>query len=233
MLWYKGWLETRLRLLFGLAFMCAFMIFFYSIGTKAPPPGAKPVVGVALFAMGFAATVSGGLSGAGINTQSSFQATKGLHGSMLFTLSLPVSRCRLLAVRAGLGWLEMTGVIGTLCCGLWLVFPALRGAVTAVEMFEYAGTLIACASACYSISVVLATFLDDLWRMFGSMIAFWALWGLSNYAPLPVSVNIVRAMGEGSPLLTHTMPWTAMGVSLALAAILFFAALKIVQVREY
>jgi hypothetical protein len=109
----------------------------------------------------------------------------------------------------------------------------LRGAVTAIEMFEYAGTLIVCASALYSISVLLATFLDDLWRMFGSMIAFWALWALSNYAPFPASANIFRAMGEGSPLLAHTMPWTAMAFSLELAAILFFAALKIVQTREY
>jgi hypothetical protein len=233
MLWYKGWLETRFRLLFALGFMCVFVVLLHSAGAKAPPPGAKPVVGVALLAMVFAATASGMLSGAGINTQPSFQATKGIHGSMFFTLSLPVSRFRLLAIRAGLGWLETAGVIGALCCALWLALPVLRGAVTSIEMFEYAGTLMACASALYFISVVLATFLDDLWRMFGSMIAFWGLWALSSYARLPVSVNIFRAMGEGSPLIAHTMPWTAMAFSLGIAAILFFAAIRIVQIREY
>jgi hypothetical protein len=40
-------------------------------------------------------------------------------------------------------------------------------------------------------------------------------------------------MGDGSPLLAHTMPWPAMGVSLAVAGVLFVAALKIVQAREY
>jgi hypothetical protein len=40
-------------------------------------------------------------------------------------------------------------------------------------------------------------------------------------------------MREGSPVLAHTMPWTAMVFSLGLAAILFFAALKVAQTREY
>jgi hypothetical protein len=173
------------------------------------------------------------LGGAGIVTQPSLQATKGLHGSTLFTLSLPASRLRLLAVRASIGWFEAAGVIGALCCGMWLVSPALRAMATPVEMLQYAGTLIACASALYYFSVLLATFLDDQWRAWGSMIASAALWWLSTHTPLPAYANIFRAMREGSPPLAHTMPWTAMAFSLGLAAILFFAALKVVQTREY
>jgi hypothetical protein len=37
-----------------------------------------------------------------------------LHGSTLFTLSLPASRLRLMSVRAAIGWLEGAGVIGVL-----------------------------------------------------------------------------------------------------------------------
>jgi hypothetical protein len=40
-------------------------------------------------------------------------------------------------------------------------------------------------------------------------------------------------MGEGSPLVAHTMPWATMAFSLGLAAILFIGALKIVQRLEY
>jgi len=80
---------------------------------------------------------------------------------------------------------------------------------------------------------MLATFLDDLWRMKGGMIAFGALWALSSLTPLPASVDIIRAMGDGSPIVAHTVPWTTMAFSLALAAILFFAALKVAQTREY
>ncbi|MGC2401345.1 MAG: hypothetical protein WA510_16235 [Acidobacteriaceae bacterium] len=45
--------------------------------------------------------------------------------------------------------------------------------------------------------------------------------------------NIVHGIGERSPIFAHTIPWNAMAFSLGLSAILFFAALKIAQRREY
>lgn len=233
MLWYKGWRETQVKLLLSLGFTACFLAFFYSTRNAVPPSGAKPITGFALAAASFVVVVYTWLAGAGIATQASFQATKGLHGSTLFTLSLPVSRFRLLAVRSSLGWLEMAGVIGTYCAGMWIAVPVLRGSVTAAEMFQHVIALVACASSLYFLSVLLATFLDDVTRMWVGMIVFGALWGLSNLTPLPASVDLIRAMTGGSPLVTHAMPWAAMAFSLGLAAILFFAALKIVQAREY
>jgi len=236
MLWFKAWLETRLRLFLALAMMSGFMILFHSMGAKAvPPPGRKSAAfGYLVFNVPcFVIFTCMFLAGAGIATQPSFQATKGLHGSTLFTLSLPVSRFRLLAVRAGFGWLEMIGMIGAQCCGMWFVLPFLRGTQTPSEMFEFAGTLTACASAVYFLSVLLAVSLDDQWRMWGTIIGSGVLWWLPSHTPLPASADIFRGMGEASPLLAHTIPWTAMVVSLGLAAILFFAALKIAQTREY
>jgi hypothetical protein len=46
-------------------------------------------------------------------------------------------------------------------------------------------------------------------------------------------VDIVRAMLTAPPLIAHTMPWTTIAFSVGLAAILFCAALKIAQTREY
>jgi hypothetical protein len=235
MLWHKAWLETRFRLLFTLGFMVLLLVFTYSSRTAAPAAGARsPIVGIVLFSNPtFVVMACAMLAGAGIATQPSLQATKGLHGSTLFTLSLPVSRLRLLAVRAGFGWLEMAGAIGALCCGMWFASSQLRGTATALDMFDYGGTLIACASGLYTLSVLLATFLDDQWRVWGTMIGSAALWWLSTHTPLPASMNIFRAMGEGSPLVAHTMPWLAMTFSLGLAAILLFAAFRVVQHREY
>ena len=105
--------------------------------------------------------------------------------------------------------------------------------VTPAEMFKYAATLVACASAIYFLSVLLATFLDDQWRVWGTMIASAALWWLSAHIPLPAFADIFRGMGKGSPLIAHTVPWNAIGFSVGLAAILFLAALKIVRARQY
>jgi hypothetical protein len=229
MLWYKGWLETRIKLLMALVWVAWFLGAEYSRGLIAP----AGLTGLAVAATFIVAVIPVLFAGAGIATQPAFQATKGLHGSTQFTVSLPVSRLRLLATRAGLGWLVLLGVIGTMCCGMWILFPVLRAATTMTEMLEYAGSLVACASGFYSIGVFLATFLDDIWRLYGSAIVIPALWLLFNKTPLPASFNIFRAMSEGSPLIAHAMPWTAMGVSLCLAAILLSAALKVVRLREY
>jgi hypothetical protein len=230
MLWYKGWLETQAKVLLSVCLLVAFLIFF---GMTKAPPQAKPVAGLLLFTKSQLVVLLTWLAGAGIVTQPSFQATKGLHGSTLFTLSLPVSRFRLLAVRASLGFLEVSGLIVAMCCGLWELIPGLKGAVTGNEMAEFTVTLIASTSTFYFVSVLLATFLDDVWRMWGSMISYAALWGLSRWIALPAAVDIFRAIGDGSPLIAHAMPWSPMIFSLGLSAVLFFAALKIAQAREY
>ena len=233
MLWYKGWLETRFRLLFILVISTVVLFLQHSAARAAPQPrlnglatGQIMFVGPMLAMMGCAM-----LGGAGIATQPSLQASKGLHGSTLFTLSLPVSRLRLLAIRASTGWLAMVALVAVLCCEMWLVSPGLSTMGTEVEMVEYAGTLIACASAVYGLSVLLATFLDDQWRTWGTMMVTGVLWWLSSHIQLPASANLFRGMG--SPLLAHTVPWGAMAFSVALAAVLLVAALKVAQAREY
>lgn len=234
MLWYKGWLEIRFRLLFTLGFTTLILVLQFSARTLAQPGVKAAALGLVMFSNPTLILMTCAmLGGAGIVTQPSLQATKGLHGSTLFTLSLPVSRLRLLAVRASVGWLGAVGSVGMLCCGMWLVSPAFRSTVTPVEMLEYAGTLAACGSALFCLSVLLATLLDDQWRAWGTMIVAGVLWWLSGHTPMPSSIDIFRAMREGSPLLAHTMPWAAIAFSLGLAALLFFAALKVVQTREY
>lgn len=227
MLWLKGWLETRFRLLFVLVIV-AFIFVTQSYG------GSKVDVRAVIFMAGTSVwMLCVFVAAAGIVTQQGLQATKGLHGSTLFTLTLPVSRLRLLAVRAGLGWLEMAGGIGGVCCLLWFLFPMIRARSTPAEMAEFAGVLIVCGSFFYCLTVLLATFLDDLWRVWGSFICFGALWWLAFKIPAPASLNIFLAMADGSPVLAHTMPWSPMAFSLGLAAVLFFAALKVAQAREY
>lgn len=227
MLWYKGWLETRFRLLF--VFVVIGFLFFTETygGSKVDVRGVIVTAGTSVWLMCVL------LGAAGIVTQQSLQAAKGLHGSTLFTLTLPVSRFRLLAVRAGLGWLEMAGGIGAICCLLWFLFPVIRSRATPREMAEFAAVLMVCGSFFYCITVLLATFLDDLWRVWGSFLCYGALWWLANKIPAPASLNIFLAMGDGSPLLAHTMPWTAMAFALGVAAVLFLAALKVARIREY
>lgn len=236
MLWYKGWLETRWKLLFVTAFYGA----MFAIGATVPPPTAPAGTNVTILALSGSASVTFVLviiacvffGGAGIVTQPSFVVTRGLHGSTQFTLSLPVTRLRLLAIRATLGWLEVAGFI-VLVCGLWMSFPPARAVITPLAMGEFAATLIVCGSAIYAASVLLATFLEEIWRIWGSMIFTWALWLVFTKTPAPASFNIFRAMTLGSPLMAHTIPWPAMAFSFGLGMILLFVAARVAQTREY
>jgi hypothetical protein len=234
MLWYKGWLETRFRLVVTLVVVIGFLIFLSSLSFGHAKPSievlSESLTGVPRISVIW---ICAFLAGAGIATQPSFQAAKGLHGSTLFTLSLPVTRLRLLAIRASIGWLESAIAIGIFCAGLWLLIPSLREATTGIAMLEYSATLIACATALYFMSVLLATFLDDQWRTWGTMMVPFAFFLLPISIKLPAFADLFRAVGKGSPLITHTMPWTTVAFSLALSALLFLAALKVAQSREY
>lgn len=235
MLWYKGWLETRWKFLFILALYGVVFI----IGTNSPQPAATAgskappqVMALTLtstMVMLFACVF---LAGAGIATQPSFAVTKGMHGSTLFTLSLPVSRFRLLTTRAVLGWLETAAVVA-FTCGIWLFLPPMRALVTPLDLLRFMATLLVCGSAIYAISVLLGILLEETWRIWGSMIAAGALFLVCSKTPLPASLNLLRAMSDDSPVIAHTMPWTAMAFSAALSAVLFFAAVKVARTREY
>jgi hypothetical protein len=235
MLWLKGWLETRFRLLFVLAFTALFLFLLHRGGIHASAHDVRArLAAIASYSIPFyIVMICAFLAGAGIATQPSLQASKGLHGSTLFTLSMPVSRLRLMAVRAGIGWLETAAAIGVLCCEMWLAMPMLKAGVTPIETFEQVGTLIACSSTVYFLSVLLGTVLDDLWRTWGTLLVSVGIWWLCTHLSLPAFTDIFHGMGKQSPMIAHMIPWNVMVFSLGLSAVLFFAALKIAQIREY
>ena len=206
------------------------LVHFYWFPPQTPAASAKALADLGHFCPVFVAMTSIVLAGAGIATQPAFQATKGLHGSLYFTLSLPVSRFRLLATRATLGWLVSARAIAVMCLAVWMI-PA--AGPTAAQMLTHMAVLIVCGSSIYGIAVLLATFLDDQWRILGSVVAMSTLWWLLEKTPGTAAINIFRAMDESSPLAARNLPWSAMAFSLGLTAILFLAALKIVQRREY
>ena len=236
MLWYKGWFETRFKLAFSLGFMCLLLIFVHSqVSQKVQSNGLTRATLAAVLSPSpiLLIVACAWLAGAGVVTQSAFRSVKGLHGSTLFTLSLPVSRLRLLAVRAGIGWLELAGVAAFLCTGFWLVVLPIRATISPHELVQYFGTLLACISAFYFLSVLLSTFLEDQWRIWSTMMALFVVNWLSNSHRLPAFADLFFAMGKGSPLIIHGLPWQPMAFSLSLSASLLIAALAVVQRREY
>jgi len=229
MLWKKGWYETRTRLLYVLAVVVVITVLAMDPAPAAA--GSGPLVGATMIPAMLAALL---LAGAGVKTQlGGLQRSKGLHGSMYYTLSLPVTRTRLFNVRVSLGLAE-TAVIQVLTwSALWLVQPAIRANPAPSDMFKHGVAAFFCVTAVYSLGVFFAAFLDDVYQHWATIFTVVGTIVILSRVPLPASIDALLVLSLASPLNTHTMPWIAMAVLLGLSGMLLLIALKIVRSLEY
>jgi len=229
MLWYKGWLETRLRLAMLLTAILFVLFQVYSHGDSKL---SAPALLNSLELLWVLTPMT--LAGSGIRPESPFRMMKGLQGSMYFTLSLPVSRFRLLAVRAATGLLEIAALIAAAFCLAAAVLPAVRAQVMPADALRYALTIFLCSAAGFGVSTLFATFLDQQWQAFASMfVVFFGRALFTKYGAHPSTFDFYRAMGNASPLVTHALPWTAIGLSVAIGAACLIAAVSVERVRQY
>ena len=116
---------------------------------------------------------------------------------------------------------------------LWLFFSPARGSSTPFDLLELIFAAVASMACFYFGAVLLATFLDDPWHMYGGIFVTVVVWFVtSRISPSP-SLNLFGFSGGASPLITHTLPWPAMAISLSASAVLLWAALKIAERRDY
>lgn len=226
MLWYKAWLETRWRFLFTIGSMALLLL-------PGPLLGAPPErlwlglqLGSALLYC-FAALF---LAGAGINSQTTYGAMSGFHGSMLFTLSLPVSRRRLFFVRAGLGAIE-TCVFVVMMAGLTLYWTP--GAIDAAQVFQYGTRAIVCTMSVYAVSVLLACVLDEMWQFMGGCLYLSMVWLLQSRSDLVSQLSPLRGMSLMSYSAAAPIPWAPIAASVIIAAVSVCASVLVLQRKEY
>jgi hypothetical protein len=213
MLWAKGWYETRIRLLLLVAATLAISVV---ASDSAPSSASSPKGLEATTLIGASVLAAIMLAGAGIKTQpAGFRPSKGLHGSMYYTLSLPVTRSRLFRVRVSLG------------------LAGIRLNAAPSDMFKHGVAAFFCVVAVYSLGVLFATFLDDLYQTWASMFTVMAAIVILNRVPMPPSLDAFLVLSRASPLITHTMPWSAIATLLGLSAMLLLISVRIIRSREY
>lgn len=232
MLWLKAWLETRWRLLFMLL-MGALMLAlpFEALGSaRAAHP--QQLVAILLRISIFVSLIGAILlAGNGIETTSPRPgpSAKGSESSTLFTLSLPVTRTRLFAVRTIIGVFET--VVLLLLLGvvvIWLLMP--RHTLDAHQTLAYFALFLSCGFIAYAISAFLSTFCDEGWRIRGSGLVVVVLTVLAAGGRLPRSIEIFHVT---SPRVSHPIPWEAIAAACVVAFLLLAAALMVIQRREY
>src|SRR5215467_13626985 len=221
MLWKKGWYESRIRLLSVLAIVAVITVL--TMSPTPPPPGEGPGALVTLPPTpAMAAPLL--LAGAGVKTQlGGLRRSRGLHGSMYYTLSLPVKRTRLFSVRVSLGLAEMAGILVLTWAALLLVhsiFDSIpqpsdlfKQGPTPSDLFKQGLVTFCCVTAVYSLGVFFASFLDDVYQHWATLFTVVGTIVILNRVSLPAWMQSSLA----SPLNTHTMPWTAMAALLGLS----------------
>jgi len=233
MLWFKAWLEVRWRFFFmvgSILFVWLTPMWITATGVHSGVPAARLWMAIQLASVLLFIFTAIYLAGSGINTQGIYTFTPGFHGSMLFTLSLPISRRRLLFVRVGLGALQTCILVAIMAVYIVHLRPE---STSALQALIYLTRTIVCTMAIYAFSVLLSCVLDEIWQVTGAFIFWTAVFLLQAKFDWVARISPLRGMSLNCYPITAPMPWEAVLGSLALAVLLLWASVLVVQRKEY
>ena len=249
MLWHKSWLETRWRFLIGLVLLfcsAAVMVFTYPHVLKLMPLVPANVGGelgekiresaeLARTFRGFVwsnwfrenhrqlATLFAILLGTATLLWPS--------GGALYTLSLPVSRQRLLAVRAatGLGELFLLALLPTLL--IPLLAPAIGQSYGIGAALVHGVCAFVVGAAFFNFAFLLSTIFSDPWRPILIAVAVAIAMGLvGRVVPF---LNLFGVMSAESYFRHGAVPWGGLLAAGAIAAALYYAAVANLVRRDF
>lgn len=241
MLWYKAWRESRARFLLMLAFFAAFIIvtFLRVIFLRGSRPlGTEQIYfdfyirWVPILFFIFVPP----LLGASSLLQERSYGTAGL------SLSLPVSRLRLVCVRLGLGMLEFTA----LCLVPAVLIPGMSriegDSYPVSAAFHLAALWIVCGAALLAASFLFSTVLAGQYAgLTASVVAIltyysvtdtWRAFRLFDMAPLIIGLNTVRP-GTAPHGLPEAFPLLNLFVIAMVALVLFVTAIEITRRQDF
>ncbi|HEY1338014.1 MAG TPA: hypothetical protein VGF59_10915 [Bryobacteraceae bacterium] len=195
MLLMKAWMETRWRILGGAVYL------LIALGLNYRNPGGGGVLTTAWFMLTLLAI---SLGGSGVNSQAPLGLSEGIAGSTQFTIALPVTRLRLLAIRAAVGLVETAAAAAVTAFLIWALFPATREATTAADFARLVVTTIVFLTAPCCAHVFFSTWSQEPFSLAYAGGSLMLLLLLCHH--LTPGMDILSAFGEASPLKTHRLP---------------------------
>jgi ABC-2 type transport system permease protein len=246
MLWYKAWLETRWRFLIGLAILTLSVtgtILGYPRVVKLlpliPAMDASNEINRRIKEIGELSRSYDGYVWAQWLRQnmtqmlSLFAALLGTGGLLsqasggggLFTLSLPVSRERLLGVRAATGLAELFALAFIPSLFLPLMSPAVGQHYAMADVLVYSACAFLAAAVLFSAATLLSTVFTDIWRP--ALIVCGAATVIAIVEPFAGELSRFGLFGlmDGEDYFRgNGLPWLGLLVSAAVSAAMLFAA---------
>ena len=228
MLVMKAWMETRWRL----TALCMYLLAALALNYLANQSPAANPRGLLFMLWMLLATFVTTLGGSGVKSQSPAGFPEGLAGSTQFTITLPITRLRLLAIRVACGLVEAFAVTLVFALLTWTLCPSVRSTIAPADFIRIIAIALVFVTVPYCANVFFTTFVDEPLSM---MYAGWSLtlvvWLLHRLAP--AAVDTVRAFAQSSPLATHRLPWPQMTTAAATSLLLIWASIRMVRTREY
>lgn len=253
-LWYKAWMETRWRFLIGLV-----VVSCYAVGVILVWPKVMELIPLAssidasgevgrqiresaeqlrdyrtyIWSQWFGKDLRqvGTLFAILLGTGGLLSQSAG--GAALFTLSMPVSRRRLLATRAAAGLAELS----VLAIGPSLLIPLLSPAVgksyEAGESLINSGCLFIAATVFFSLSFLLSTVFTDVWRPLLIALAAAVVVGIFEQLFRGSSrYMLFDALSSGHSSIGE-LPWPGLVVRAALSAAMLYGAVIHIARKDF
>jgi len=252
MLFQHAFLETRWRFLIGLVLLpvsAAFVALSYPQVT-ALSQSVIPAPGTALGreiaeAMELSKTYGGyvwsqwfqqngaqlaGLFAAIIGTGGLLSQTA---ASRLFTLSLPVSRERLLAARAAAGLGQMLALTVVPALVIVLVSPLVGRSFPLLDALAYALCAFVGSAVFFSVAFFFSSLFGSVWAPIVLTLCAGAALGALDRITGADRFSLIRMVHGESYFRGHGLPWPMLAVSLAVSATLLYAGTRLVARQDF
>lgn len=256
MLWYKSWLETRWRFLIGLVLLIcsAFSIVFtYPHVLRILPmvPAHIPATINGEIGRRIREAVELSRDYRGYVWSNWFRqnlpqmwtlfavliGTGGLlshssGGGTLFTLSMPVSRKRLLGVRSATGIMELFVLAFVPSLLILLFSPAIGQSYSLTSVLIHSACLFVAGSVFFSLAVLLSTLLNDIWQPLLIAMAIAIVLGIVEQLP-QVQFGVFHVMHGESWFRHGALPWAGLLASAALSVAMQYGAAINIERRDF
>jgi hypothetical protein len=255
MLWYKSWLETRWRFVIGLLLLvlsATATVFAYPQVVKLLPMVSNVDLGGELgrrvaesaeLARDYRGYVWSQWFGQKLTQQwtlfAALLGTGGLlaqssGGGALFTLSLPVSRNRLVGVRAATGLAELLALAFVPSLLLPVFSPAVGQTYGIGHTLVHSACMFVAGSVFFSLAFLLSTVFSDVWRPLLIVLCSAIALGLSEYVfPELARYSLFRVMSAEAYFRGGRLPWLGLLASAALSVVMLYLATRNIARQDF
>jgi len=253
MLWYKAWLETRWRFLIGLTLLvCAGALIplgyrqVLALLPLVPDAGGGELGRVlreraALMTSYRGYVWSQWFSQNMMQTWTLFAAIIGTGGLLnqastgaLYTLSMPVSRGRVLGVRASVGLAELFALAVVPSFVVTALSPLVGQQYGAGDALVHAMCVFVGGSIFFSLACLLSTMFGDIWRPALITLLAAGVLGLTEQASSGTTLpGLFHVMNAESYFRGAGIPWTGLAVRLLLSGAMLYGAVVNIARQDF